>query len=100
MQASQTLLRNNRGSLAALGYGVAGVALLAIVALLHHPVGYGRQSLEILASIQSQARVDQLVHAVLAAVFRFLAIAIVSFAMRLGLWRVTVITGLVHFEGR
>jgi len=73
MQASQTLLRNNRGSLAALGYGVAGVVLLAIVALLHHPVGYGRQSLEILASIQSQARVDQLVHAVLAAVYCTLA---------------------------
>jgi hypothetical protein len=99
MPTLQTAVDNDRPSLAPLGYGVAAISLLAVIALAHHPVGHGHTPPDILASIRAQAGMDKIVHATLAFVFVLLGAAMALFAGRLGLHRFTAVTGLVAFSG-
>jgi hypothetical protein len=98
MQTAQDLIPSRRTSMAPLGYALGGLSLLAFIALLHHPVGHGREPADILASIRSQTTMDQLVHATLALIFGVLATVMFLFASCLGLRRFTVASGLVAFS--
>jgi hypothetical protein len=85
--------------MAPLGYAMGGITLLALFALLHHPTGYGRAPADILASIRSQARIDQIVHGVLALIYSLLTASMWLFASRLGLRRFPAAFGLTAFSG-
>jgi hypothetical protein len=87
-----------RKSLAWLGYAIAGLALLALIAILHHPVSHGREPADILASIRSQILLDQVVHTTLAIIYGLLTAAMLLLASHLGLWRFSVILGAVAFS--
>ena len=98
MQTAQDVPPSHPNSMASIGYALGGLSLLAFIALLHHPIGHGREPTDILASIRSQTTMDQLVHATLALIFGLLSAAMFLFASRLGVWRFTVASGLVAFS--
>ncbi len=98
MRTTDDLNSEPRSSLAPLGYMLGGLSVLAIVALLHHPVSHGSEPAAMLASLRSQSTMDQVVHATLALVFGLLTTAMVLFSARLGLHRFTVSAGLVAFS--
>lgn len=98
MQTVDNLPEGHPTSLAPLGYALGAFTVLAFVALLHHPIGHGHDPAEVLVSIRSQTMIDQIVHCTLAIVFGFLEAAMIIFASRIGLWRFTVVFGLVAFS--
>jgi hypothetical protein len=98
MQTADNRLEGHPTSLAPVGYALGAFSVLAFVALLHHPVGHGRDPADVLISIRSQTMIGQIVHGALAIVFGFFEAAMIIFASRLGLWRFTVVVGLVAFS--
>jgi hypothetical protein len=84
-------------SLVPVGYALGGLSVLAFAALLHHPVGHGHSTVELLASIKAQALMDQIVHGTLALCYSLVGTAMVLFAQRLGIWRFSVVFGLTAF---
>ena len=98
MQTTNRLNGETRSSLAPLGYMLAALSVLALVALLHHPVVHGGEPAAMLASMRSQSTVDQVVHATLVIVFGLLTTAMVLFSARLGFHRFIVSAGLVAFS--
>lgn len=85
-------------SLAPTGFMLGGLSILALVVLSHHPVAHGGTADEVLASIRTQATADRLVHGALAINFGLQTAAMFVFASRLGVWRLTVLAGLVSFS--
>ena len=71
--------------------------MLAIVFVMHHPVGHGRDAAALIASINRQATLDRLVHGGLSILYGLLTVGMLLFASRLGLWRPPVLVGVVAF---
>ena len=94
---AESSLGTVRSSLAPVGVMLAVVSVLAVVALLHHPVAHGNDTAQILASIRAQTGMDQLVHAAMALIFGLLTVGMFLFASRLGVWRFSVLLGLISF---
>ena len=90
-------LEAGRLSLAPVGIMLAAVSILAVVALLHHPVAHGADAARILASMRAQEGMDQIVHAAMAIIFGLLTVGMFLFASRLGVWRFPVLLGLISF---
>jgi hypothetical protein len=86
------------GSLRAVGIMVAAAMVVALVAMLHHPVSHGRDADAMIASIVRQAPTDRLVHGALSIVYGLIVAAMLAFAQRLGLRRFPVLLGAVGFS--
>ena len=71
--------------------------MLAIVLVMHHPVGQGHDASTLIASIDRQAALDRFVHGALSALYGLLTAGMLLFASRLGVWRPLVLVGVVAF---
>ena len=88
----------NTVSLAPVGVMLAAISVLAIVALVHHPVAHGNDAVAVMASMRSQAMMDRIVHGGLAIIYGLLTAGMFVFASRLGAWRFPVLLGLISFS--
>ena len=86
-------------SIKAAGYVIGGaVASSGCRIASSSPSGTGMWRPTFLASIRTQAKIDQVVHAALTIIFGCLATIMFVFASRLGPWRLPVLLGLVGFS--
>ena len=85
-------------SIAPVGVMMAAISILAVVALLHHPIAHGNNAAAIISSVRSQATVDGIVHGSLAIIYGLLTVGMFVFARLLGAWRFPVLLGLVSFS--
>lgn len=84
-------------STAPFGCLIALLTVLALVLVMHHPVGRAHDAATMIASINQQATLDRVVHGALSAVYGLLTAGMLLFASRLGVLRPLVLVGLVAF---